>query len=362
MKKVLVILLVSAFVSAFAFADGITFGAWGRAGYVIAQGGTQSATDTNGTLPDWSSGGRVGFNIHGTSANVGFDLNVDSNGGTIGIGDNARIWVKVADFLRFDIGKAQIDNLRGKIGNDWADALPGYTFNELGDEDATFKRFYPAKGIAVSLTPVEGLFLGAALDAQKYDAAGNAVAGSVLVAESIAAIQVGAGYTIKDVGQVRVQYRGSQDLVAGKQWIDAAFALTAIKSLTIDLGTQIPVNTKVASPSTVQLNAAFSDSGISITGKIRVNIGDSIGFGAYLDPNFTITGPLSAGLKLSLVTGTVASGIDTGSFSFLPYIKLGYSNGLFGMGVMYQLDISKGVTATTNNNKWSFPIFAEYWF
>jgi hypothetical protein len=203
MKKALVVLLVSLMVGAFVFAEdaapaGVTVGGWGRAGYVFATATGSSGTALTTVFPNWSPGMRVGFSVNGHSANVGFDLNIDTNtnaaSNNLGVGDNARIWVKPADFLRVDFGRAQIDNLRGKIGHDWADCLNG-AVNEFGDEDAIFTRFYPKAGLVVSITPVEGLFIGASLDSQ-YTAG---VFGKT--SDAIAGIQVGAGYTIKDIAK-----------------------------------------------------------------------------------------------------------------------------------------------------------------
>jgi hypothetical protein len=391
MKKVLVILLVSAFVSAFAFADGITFGGWGRSGYVF-QGGTGS--DTVGTFPSWAAGSRVGLSVHGASANVGFDVDWFSAGAQPQIGDNARVWVKPATWLRFDFGKAQIDDLRGKVGDDWGDSLPSYLsiYSAAGDNDGIFTRFYPSQGFVVSLTPVEGLFIGVALDSNKLDSTGTATP-----AAAIAGIQVGAGYTIKDIGQVRVQYIGysysagtatvagvvngafvdangktyANALVTGlvqtsalaksNSYIQAAFALTAVKNLTIDLGTKIPVDTSAAAAldrSKVALGVAYGADGLNLTLRAVTLIGSDVGFGVSLDGNYAVAKPLSLGVKVSY-NGEVK---DVGGLDLSPYATLNYANGTLGLGFVYHIDTSKLVGNAVAQNKWSVPFWSEFSF
>jgi hypothetical protein len=361
MKKALVVLLVSLMVGAFAFAEdpapaGVTVGGWGRAGYVFATATGSSGTAMTTVFPNWSPGMRVGFNVSGHSANVGFDMNIDSNisagSSGFGIGDNARIWVKPADFLRFDFGKAQVDNLRGKIGHDWADCLNN-AVNEFGDEDAIFKRFYPNAGLVVSLTPVEGLFIGASLDSQTpFGKTSDAIAG----------IQVGAGYTIKDVGQIRAQYIGNSDTVTGTTYVQAAFALTAIAGLTIDLGAKIPLNTLAALRTTdIILAAAYGADALSLTTRIHLGLNSgtdtNTAIGAFVDGSYTLSGPFAIGAKVGLdMKGATAGAGD--NFGIVPYVKLGYSNGYIGLGFAYNIDISTAANAST----WSIPIFAEYWF
>jgi len=389
MKKVLVILLVSAFVSAFAFADGITFGGWGRSGYVF-QGGT--GPDQVGTFPSWAAGSRVGLSVHGASANVGFDVDWFSAGAQPQIGDNARVWVKPATWLRFDFGKAQIDDLRGKVGDDWGDSLPSYLsiYSAAGDNDGIFTRFYPSQGFVLSLTPVEGLFIGAALDSNKLDSNGNATP-----AAAIAGIQVGAGYTIKDIGQVRVQYIGysyatgnyvygapgldpktgqlvqtkNPVLAKSNSYIQAAFALTAVKNLTIDLGTKIPVDTSAqATPdsSKVALGVAYGADGMNLTLRAVTLIGSNVGFGVSLDGNFAVAKPLSIGAKVSYngeaKDGLDASGNHVGGLDLSPYALLNYSNGTLGLGFVYHIDTSKLVGNATAGNTWSIPFWSEFSF
>jgi hypothetical protein len=356
MKKVLVILLVSAFVSAFAFADGITFGAWGRVGFIVAQQ-TGAGYVTTGTYPDWAGNtnpltvvnalgdkaagpdkfGRVGFSVAGTSENIGFNVNVDSNGGTIGIGDEAKAWVKFGPALKVQVGKVQGNALRGKVGGD-----AGIQVTSFSDEDGIFQRFYPKAGILVDFTPVEGLYIGAALDSVQYDGAGMAT-----TAAAFAAGQYGVGYTIKDIGQIRAQYRGSP-IETGDKFIDAAFALTAVAGLTIDVGTQI--NTDMNRQSNAILAVAYGKDALSLKLRTQVQMKKDIGVGVYLQGSYVVAAPLAIGADVSFDATTK----DQNKLTLCPWLKFGYGQGSAIIGFKYTADL--GVVSSTYpavNNSWA---------
>lgn len=381
MKKVLVILLVSAFVSAFAFADGIAFGAWGRVGYIFAQGVSDpqsSANVTVGTFPSWANGARVGLGVSGSSANIGFNLNIDSNNGVIGAGDEAKVWVKFIDQLKVELGKVQVNALRGKVGG--SGTLDIYT---AGDEDAIFQRFYPKAGFALEITPVEGLFIAAALDSTNKDPDGKTT-----FAAALDGIQVGAGYTIKDIGQVRVQYIGAGmglddkkkinysttvlDAETGlkatpdvyhtvqAKYLQAAFALTAVKDLTIDLGTKFNLDSRVAVRTPIVLGASFNSGALSLMLRSEMQLGTNMGFGAYLMGAYKVADPMSIGLEVAYDANVSdKTNKDDAKLTFMPSVKFGYGQGEAVIGFNYTVDMPAAGTA---QNTWSIPIGITYWF
>ena len=141
---------------------------------------------------------------------LGFNLDleyvVDSEGGFAGVSlpDQAKVWWQPAEWFLGQVGMIEVDDLRGSVG-DW-----GVGRRDIGslDEDAIFDRFYPQAGVALSFYPVEGLFIGATLDAYK----GEEDDGVGDWAENFyKGINVGFGYTVDEKFQIKAAYFGAKD-------------------------------------------------------------------------------------------------------------------------------------------------------
>ena len=231
MKKIVGILTVAALATSL-FAE-VNVGAWGRSGMdftavsaerdpvtevtftedgkTVVKNSTTGKKDgeQDGTVktgmgdvtatPGWAAGSRVGVNFGAADAdgNIGFNLNVDSNGCSIGVGDQAKVWANVGP-VKVQFGRIQLDDLRGSIG-DWGNRE---AFSVAG-EDSIFTRFNPT-GMTISATPVEGLFIGASINA------GNSIL------DTLKSAQAGVGYTIADIAQIKAQYIGGQKTVTHK--------------------------------------------------------------------------------------------------------------------------------------------------
>ncbi len=337
MKKALAILSAVALVATAATAE-VNVGAWGRAAFIpaVSSGSGDPVADF---APNWGGKGRVGVNFSGSSDNVGFNLNLDSSGSTPGIGDQAKIWVKPADMIKVELGKVQGDVLRGKFGD----------FGLFGDyaaggEDDIFARFYPKYGTLVNLTPAEGVYIGAALDAGDT--------GALKTVNMFKKIQVGAGYTIANVGLIRAQYIGTdakdgdKDLIGN---IGIAFNLTAIQGLNADIGATINPNKDATQ--VVAAAVGFNADALSITARVKANIATKFGLGVAAKVDYTVAAPLTIG-----VSGGYNAEADmskTGTITAQPFVKLGYSNGYAMAGFKIANDGS-----TTS---WALPIGAEYW-
>jgi hypothetical protein len=188
MKKVLAVLLASIFVSAMVFAQdapapaaSVEWGSWSRMGTYLAGGNSVNGYTGYGTFPNWAGVapiyGRLGLEFRGNSKNVGFVVDIYSNGATPTFnGDNAYVWVNIADVIKVKIGQVESDALRGKF-----DDFGAAQMYSAGGADDIFKRFYPREGVVLEITPVEGLFIGTAFDGANnyYDSNGNANAGAV---------------------------------------------------------------------------------------------------------------------------------------------------------------------------------------
>lgn len=136
--------------------------------------------------------------------NLDLEYAVDSEGGfgNVSLPDQAKVWWMPTDWFLGQIGRVEVDDLRGTIG-DW-----GNERRDIGslDEDAIFDRFYPKAGVALSFHPVEGLFIGATFDACKDGKDGGDWAENFYKS-----INVGFGYTIDEKFQIKAAYFGAKD-------------------------------------------------------------------------------------------------------------------------------------------------------
>jgi hypothetical protein len=266
MKKLWAIALVFVISGAAVFGE-ITFSGSGTATFVPfgARFGDPVETVT-GTEARWGNDGpAIGLTINGKNAagNIGATIAVDTKAGatdgTIALGGNAKAWIKLNDVFKITFGKFEEDDLRYKIGVSGG-GFHNYMLYIRGsnlDESAFMGRFRSAGfGTHLAVTPIENLYIGAALGSTsgsrsisslREDGAGDVWSN----------IQLGAGYTIPNVGFARVMYSGqtptnddgtarsiksvgSNDASGTSPTVQAAFQLTAVKGLNVDIGGQIP--------------------------------------------------------------------------------------------------------------------------
>lgn len=233
MKKLFAFILGGAFTASFAFAD-VSIGISGRgAARVFDFSGYNNdydneAAKTAGALGkdgSHSSPATVfgeflnDFNFSASTEDnkLGFNLDleyvVDSNDGfgEISLPDQAKVWWQPTDWFLGQIGRIEVDDLRGTIG-DWGNGRRD--IGSLGEDDI-FDRFYPQAGLALSFYPLEGLFIGATFDAFGpviYDNNGAILDDSAVWAENFyKSINVGFGYTIDEKFQIKAAYFGAKD-------------------------------------------------------------------------------------------------------------------------------------------------------
>jgi hypothetical protein len=168
---------------------------------------------------------------------------------TFEISDWAGVWIKPLEALKIDGGRFNIDTLRGKVGDG---GLTNYTVKSGGNDDI-FNRFKGENALALSLTPIQGLFIAAQLNnvpdwgkatgasSPTYSFRNTVYIGSV--PEKYHNVQIAAGYEIDGVGLARIQYVGGEPSLSAKtyQRIEAAFAYTGLSGLILDLGGKIPL-------------------------------------------------------------------------------------------------------------------------
>jgi hypothetical protein len=382
MKKLFVVLLALAVIGVFAFAQDapaakLSVGGWGRMwfnavqsvnlpGYATGAFGTadgKAASDLGVTAgPGWANNGaRVSVSFSGSSENMGFDWNPGvSNNQMTAVCDQAKIWAKISPMLTVQVGKIQGDVLRGKL-DDFGDILP------VGGKDNIFTRFNPSTGILLDVRPIDGVYLGASIDA----------GAGTKATDAYKAIQIGAGYTIADIGLIRAQYigKGGPKAYGTDAAIQAAFAYTGMAGLTVDAGATIPTNSD--SQMRVSAGASYSAGPLSTYERADVEFGGPSGavlnFMAAGQVFYTVADPLSVGVEVAFsgmgdgftvtdyknAAGTIiGSGIakDNRYFDIYPVVKLGYSNGYIKVG----FDASVGLDG--QDLKYALPIQLEYWF
>jgi hypothetical protein len=301
MKKIIGLLVVFALFAGVAFADtaeGIYVNAWGRGAFVPLQ--YISAQKTDGKTADGDKGEtfagvgvtwggqspRVDFRVGGDSEYVGFKAQMTADNGFgegVGLTDFAYLYAKPfgTDILKLSVGMVQVDDLRGKVG-DLNDGYGSFLGIGAGDEDSIFQRFFPSNGFALTSSPIDGLFFGFSVNGAIYKGwAGN---GSGDWATRVYRyMQLGAGYNIAGIGHIRAQYVGGwfgeiddTDADSYKYYesgkparIEAAFALTAIDSLLIDLGGKFWLSEKIKS------------SGLETTNGVDINLGATFNAGLF---------------------------------------------------------------------------------
>jgi hypothetical protein len=310
-------------------ADGIKFSAWGRGVFSPLVVFSDEVDKDGNTVKDHLRGNvfvgvgstrpNYGFEqelyLTGDLNNVGFQLGLAFDGdkeipGTVTSDQywynylGAAIWVKPFgnEWLKVTGGIFTEDTLRGKIG-EVNDGFEEFVLPGAGYKDEIFtgfgKHYFENLGFMLSSYPVEGLFIGAKVNAPGLW--GTSSADFHRTEDVFRYIQVGAGYEIPNVGHARLQYLGgylgnlsfkrTQKYIddAGVNWsgagdpfgsgvptelnpinwhnnparMEAAFALTAVEDLLVDIGFKIyfPITTegKLAFPA-ADYHVAYKES------------------------------------------------------------------------------------------------------
>jgi hypothetical protein len=381
MKKLLIVLLALTVVGALVFAEdapaaSISVGGWGRAFYdVVASNGTDSWVTAG---PGWANNGaRVGVSFNGNSENVGFNWNPGvSNNQMTPVCDIAKIWVKINPMVTVQVGKIQGDVLRGKI-DDSGDVVA------TAGKDDIFKRFYPNTGLLLDITPVEGFYIGAAIDSadtvtsvttytvdptgaspfaidpatgiiDSYIVETTSVTTPTKASDAYKAIQIGAGYTIKDIGQFRAQYIGSAVDKGGV--FNAAFAYTGMAGLVADLGAKFAMDSNKQTE--IAAGATYGKDAISLYGIVAAFVGGGADFNltGTAEAYYTVAAPISVGVEAALTGMNANKDLNAKVVDVFPCVKLGYSNGYLKVG----FDAKVGLDG--QDFGYQVPLQVEYWF
>ncbi|MDR1302034.1 MAG: hypothetical protein LBK43_06145 [Treponema sp.] len=242
MKRIVLVSAVLLLLGTAAFAE-ITWGGSGRLVLVpFGIRGENSDKDVPaatyfGAENPWSGNGpRIGLSLTGKreQGNMGFNLAfaVEHQSGEFvpAIDDGAaNIWLKpfggALETLTGTFGMFNVDKLRFKYAGSGMGFhnYVSYVRTDLADEDTTFRRFRGSGfGSHLSYELVEGLWLGVGFgsvgDSRSF--AGEFKEDGFI--NALKDTQVGAGYTIKDIGFIRAQWVG----FVTKEWAETSKAET----------------------------------------------------------------------------------------------------------------------------------------
>jgi len=228
MKKLIAILVVFALFATTAFAADVYFGAWGRGDFVpvrINAPDVGDSTTITATEVSWGGDPSYGFQFTLDGGEIGFTGKIKVNGAWSVSGDEgAWTWWKPADLFQLTIGWARWEVLRGAGGlESFASYAGGVGF---GGEEGIFNRFDTIAGgglgAIIQLTPIENLYVGAAI---------RTPSGGADTEDVFKDSQYALGYDIPGIGLARAGYFGNDH-----QAIQAAFALKAVEGVGVDLG------------------------------------------------------------------------------------------------------------------------------
>jgi hypothetical protein len=445
MKKFIALFIVLAVLAPVVFAQdaGITFGGWGRGIFVPIRMVDPDVGDAKAYagVGKWEPYPRVGFSVKGNAEQVGFqadlfvfdggltststgiidpkdfggqgdlvDVETSTSSAGISVGDYAYIWVKPWDFLKISVGKFNDDTLRGKIGD-------GNFDNNITlvqkNADAIFNRFQgKGLGAEVALTPIEGLYIAAVVNAGGFPTQVDLTPGEAkYVYEKI---QIGAGYEIANIGHARAQFVGDSGVIEDYSVnddtkpketdgprVEVAFALTAVENLLVDLGAKIwfPANkvyskadasdvyaTEAAgndafktNPIGISVGARYTLDAFSITGRVDAEVAGSeksitgvekstgLGLNAHLIPSYDL-GFATVGADIGFLLNpeektadvvTTKSGIE---FGLGAWIQKGLGNGFIKTGVGVKLPTEAHADAGKTDLVLTIPVILEYTF
>jgi len=381
MKKLVSVLFALLLVGSFAFAadPAVSVGSWSRFIFVPASS-IDGADNTAFTGPSWANGSRVGVGFSASTEQAGMKLDLHSNGNAFAVGDQAKIWVQPISMLKIQVGKVQEDTLRGKF--DDSNILNGLAgFNGVPGKNAYFTRFQPTLGMVVSLTPAEGIFIAAALDAANtvdetitimtdddddattpdvktvYKTGSTKTVNSGLTTEDMMKkIQIGAGYTIPNIGLARVQYIGGLD--TDPKPIEAAFAYTGMEGVLVDVGLKFNTEAKIAQNSFAAAGSYTKDALYALV-RAQVLFGeaaakyDDLGYKASTDLRYNVADPVSVGLEASYQKLG-----DPVILNVLPYVQVASGAGKLKTGFLYESRNKEAGDYTS----WALPIMVEVGF
>jgi len=383
MKKALAILMVLALVASAVTAE-VSIGAWGRGLFVPVSNSGASGEDSQATnKASWGGAPRIGFTIAGNSDNVGFQVDMNGDGGSINAGDQQKIWVKPVDMLKISLGRVQVDTLRGNAAfgsfnwdRAYGDSNYGedFTFTRISTGTGDSATYDNKQGVVFEITPMDALFIGVAFrdvrgQNMSWDFPGEEEGetetvtndtGSTLTENLFSTIQLAFGYTIEGTGQIRAQiirnaagWDVDGTAADNNDTVEVAFKLTMIENMMVDFGFRMWTNSDITEKKQISLYGNYKMDAMTfhLSAQYDMNEDDAgYYFGAGLD--YSLDGGVGINADVRYTNDIKAGGKDAVVTAFGGVTK-GFSNGLIGAGVEIK---SAGDTG------YSVPVRMEYWF
>ena len=337
MKKLIGTAVLAGLLAFSAFAE-VNFGAFVRTMVVPVAGDGDAFLA--GWQNSWGGGVRTGrWNMSWTSDDekVGILFDIYGDNFSVATGDYVAGWWKPADWVKFMVGR--IDSgytMRSDVAYGSWDWIRPWNWVQ-GDEGITFD-LGGIDGLQVELFPVENLQIVARLplpvvkvnnDIYTYDDAYNRYGNGTIAA----------GYTIADIGTIKVAFLGGYDESGAKKkygTVNAAFDLVAVENMFLTVGVRIPVNEKtadgekVAVPSVGFSYQVLDNLKIALTAAAELRKSADPEISAGVGINFGLTDTLSLDADFRYCSDLEA---DATIISFLVGVNYNLSsNGCIGIG------------------------------
>jgi hypothetical protein len=401
MKKVLIILTAIFCLASSAFAQ-VRIGGWGRIVWLpifIDQDGEPRSV----LQAPWGEEPGFEFMLNAATANIGVDVGILVEKGNVEKGNfsqiaNAKAWWAPNRYFKVHLGSGRVAALRGRVGSSmggyaYARGLhTGFTsrggdnepFVKIDDGDGIFSRFNLSRlGVITEITPMPGLFVGAALMPEYRDNKG------ILFEEMVKGVHAAVGYEIRGVGLARFAYIGggigsdgyigntsrNNDFSLDKR-IEGAFALTAMPGgFLVDIGFKYSFEKR---PGTLLERTGFClENPLYIAMGVMYSGVPKLKVGFAMDGHFIGTADISApqiafniypsyDLGICEIGGDITFGAQFGDkagvndkkmFGFGVYGQKAYTSGNFRVGIYANAPMNEG-------QKWgmSIPVWVTYSF
>jgi hypothetical protein len=363
MKKLIALFTVLLIVTGAAFAqypDGLTIGGWGRTDFAVVQGQFPESGDptyVTGVGSGWGPA-YMGFNLNYTALDGRMGTTVSIAFANVATGDavkddNLYIWAKPfgSDILKIYIGSFNEEEFRGynPLDNDFS----GWVNSGVSNKDRIFTRIQPRGGALFLSKPTEGLSVYASVDpgyitlssiipswsstTNSWSGGPGAIAGDVYKS-----IQAGLGYEISGIGLARVQYIGGTGSphVAGlvpvgntatytgitynAPVIEAAFKVTALEGLTLDIGGKIPIPGK-------ENNTAWGD--LTVQDNFQLNLAGDYKAGSSFGVNFAVFGTFGGSVVSDQQNSERLNNAPTFDLEIEPYFFLAGLDSTLGVAM-----------------------------
>jgi len=373
MKKAVVLgmILLALGTLVYAADAGVKVTGWGRGLFAIQGGGDEALGTIN---ESWGGNSvRSTVTITGTSDNVGFVMDIDTNNGNPVAGDQDKIWAKPFDMLTLSVGRIYDDTLRG---SESYGAWNWLRYGNMSGDGAIFDRVGEGAEVnfEAALAPTDALYFFGGLGGNGT----NLMAAPDTSAERVFhGGQFGAGYTINGIGVVRAQYVGSPGGLHLTDVIGAAFKVTAVPNLTADFGFRYatkpdvsPWDEKISVGADYTAMEALVLHAIGVIGLDKVN-DTTLEFGAGADYTVDKASGIGINADVRFLNDAAAFNATTNTsgksqIGFLFGVFKSFANGVVGIGVEAQTTglFAAGPDNQTDQSKmvWAIPIKVEMSF